>query len=143
MRPLAALCIASLLALLLAGCSQDKAPPLVISDVEVTAPRPGMRMSAGYLRITNNADSPVSISRVGSPQFGAVELHESTIVDGVARMRPIESLDIASGATLSLERGGKHMMLMQPVDDLDVVTLNFYSNDTLLISVDTRVPPRQ
>lgn len=129
--------------LLTTGCEQESLPPLVIDEVEVTAPRPGMGMSAGYLRITNNAKSPVSISRVASPQFGKVELHESTTVEGVARMRPIESLDIDSGSTLTLERGGKHLMLMQPVDDLDVVTLNFYANDTLLISVETRVAARQ
>lgn len=139
MRPLLLLGIA----LFVLGCGSDASPPLVIENVEVTAPRPGMGMSAGYLSITNNADSPVAITRVASPQFGSVEMHESRIVDGVARMRPIERLEIGSGATLKLERGGKHLMLMQPADELDIVTLNFYADETLLISVETGIAPRQ
>ena len=131
------------IALCVVGCGGDAAPPLEIENIEVTAPRPGMGMSAGYLSITNNADSSISITRVASPQFGSVELHESRIVDGVARMRPIERLEIDSGATLTLERGGKHLMLMQPVEEVDIVTLNLYADETLLISVETGIAPRQ
>ena len=131
------------LACLGTACGESAGPPVVLDDVEVTAPRPGMGMSAGFLRISNNAKTTLSVTRVDSPQFGAVELHESTIVDGVARMRPVEELIIDPSATLVLERGGKHLMLMRPVDEIDTVTLNFYSGDTLLISVETRValPP--
>ncbi len=125
--------------LLLAACQAPSGPPVEIVDVEVTPPRPGMGMSAGYLEIRNNTKDAVAITRVDSPQYGAVELHESTVVDGVARMRPIESLDIPAGGTVTLERGGKHLMLMRPVEGLETVTLNFYSDDTLLISIDTRV----
>lgn len=129
----------ALAVLLLAACQAPSGPPVEIVDVEVTAPRPGMGMSAGYLRIRNNTKDAVAVTRVDSPQYGSVELHESTVVDGVARMRPIESLDIPAGGTVTLERGGKHLMLMRPIDSVEAVTLNFYSGDTLLISIDTRV----
>lgn len=130
-----------LLALLFActACQGPSGPPVEILDVEVTAPRPGMGMSAGYLRITNNTNELVTITSVDSPQYGKVELHESTLVDGVARMRPIKSLDIPAGDSVTLERGGKHLMLMQPVDKPGTVTLNFYSGDALLVSIETRL----
>jgi len=72
---------------------------------------------------------------VTSPQFGAVELHESTVEDGVARMRAIPELVVPAHGTATLERGGKHLMLMAPGGDSDDVSLNFYDGDQLLLSI--------
>ncbi len=109
--------------------------PLVATNVVVTRPMPGMKMSAGYLSLTNNTDAPMRITRVTSPQFGSVELHESTIEDGVARMRAIPELVVPPHGTTTLERGGKHLMLMKPGGDSDDVSLNFYDGDQLLLSI--------
>jgi copper(I)-binding protein len=64
-------------------------------------------------------------------------MHETVIEDGIARMREIPVLEIAAGETVVFERGGKHLMLMQPVGTPGTVTLNFYSDDVLLLSVST------
>ncbi len=126
-----------LVALVTLGCSRPAGPPVVVSDIEITPPRPAM--SAGYMTIANNAAGDLNITRVESPQFGRVELHESTIEDGVARMRKLEALTIPPGDSVRLERGGKHLMLMKAAADLDTVTLNFYSDDALLVSVEARI----
>ena len=109
--------------------------PLVAKNVVVTRPMPGMKMSAGYLSLTNNTDTPIRVTRVTSPQFGSVELHESTVEDGVARMRAIPELVVPAHGTATLERGGKHLMLMKPGGDSDDVSLNFYDGDQLLLSI--------
>lgn len=109
--------------------------PLVAKNVVVTRPMPGMAMSAGYLSLTNNSDSPVRITHVTSPQFGSVELHKSTVEDGVARMRAIPELVIPPHGTATLERGGKHLMLMKPGGDSDDVSLNLYDGDQLVLSI--------
>ncbi len=109
--------------------------PLVASNVVVTRPMPGMKMSAGYLSLTNNTSAPIRITRVTSPQFGMVELHESTIEDGVARMREIPELVVPPQGSATLERGGKHLMLMRPGGDSDDVSLNFYDGEQLLLSI--------
>ena len=127
------------IAVFVSACQAPSGPPLEVVDVEVTSPRPGMSMSAGYFRITNNGSETVSITRVDSPQYGSVELHETEVVDGVARMRPLKVLEVPPDQTVTFERGGRHLMLMRPVDDIDTVTLNFYSGEALLLSVDTRV----
>lgn len=92
-------------------------------------------VSAGYMTLINDSDEVVSITSVASPQFDSVEMHETIIEDGIARMRPIEALVIAPGSTVKFERGGKHLMLMQPSESIDTVTLNFYSGDLLVLSV--------
>ncbi len=110
-------------------------PPLAAQGVVVMRPMPGMRMSAGYLALSNNTDAEITITRVSSDQFGSVELHESIVEDGVARMREIEALVIPAGGTVTLERGGKHLMLMRPTGDSDLISLSFFDGDDLLLDV--------
>ncbi len=117
----------------LTACGAEPQPPLVASDVTVSGPMP--RMKAGYMTLTNNSDEAIVITRVSSPQFGRAEIHETVIEDNVSRMRPVEELTIAAGDAVSLEPGGKHLMLMQPVDSPESVSLNLYTGDTLLLSV--------
>jgi copper(I)-binding protein len=98
-------------------------------------------MAAGYLRIGNHSGSDIRITRVSSPEYGAVEMHETVVEDGIARMRAIPVLEIANGETVVFERGGKHLMLMQPVGEPRTITLNFYSGDVLLLSVSADFTP--
>ena len=121
------------------GCTADDRAPVVLEDVVITEPRPGSNMSAGYLRISNNRGEPLAITRVESPQFGKIEIHETTTVDGVSRMRPLPALEVPPNGSVVLERGGKHLMLMRPGDDLSRISLDFYAGDELLLSVDTEV----
>lgn len=123
-------------ALLVGACSAESGPALVATDIVVTRPMPGMGMSAAYLSLTNNSDRTVSITRVTSAQFESVELHESTIEDGVARMRAVPKLEIPAGATVTLQRGGKHLMLMRPTGTADTLVLHFYDGQDLILTVD-------
>ena len=130
------LTLALLSALLMVACSQTQAP-LSASDVVVTQSVPGMPMSAGYFKLTNNSGQAISISHVTSPQFASVQMHETIIKDEVARMVALETLILRPGETVSFEPGGKHLMLMRPVDDIDSVTLEFFAGESLLLSVIT------
>lgn len=123
--------------LIIAACSEPQGPPVVASSIVVTAPAPDMTMAAAYLEIANRSGEAIRITRVTSPQYSSVEMHETTIDDGIARMRKIAALDIADGETVIFERGGKHLMLMHPNGTPDIVTLNFYSGELLLLSVST------
>jgi copper(I)-binding protein len=123
-----------LLALFLSACGAPE-PPLVVSELEITKPMPGMQMSAGYFVITNNTDETSRITKVTSPQFETVELHETTITGGVSRMRELDALLIPARSSVILERGGKHLMLMRPRDLQNSVTLQFFSEDLPVLSV--------
>ncbi len=125
------------LALALGACSTAEQPPLVASDVQVTGPMP--RMKAGYMTLSNNTDEAITITRVSSPQYGRAEIHETVVEDDVARMRPVDALTIPAGDSARLEPGGRHLMLMQPVDSPESVSLNLYAGDTLLLSVQADV----
>ena len=121
-------------ALLVAACSSDS-PPLVATDVVVKPPMPGMRMTAGYLTLRNNTAEDIAIDRVTSPQFGKVEMHETVIEDGVARMSALGEVVLPAGEAVEFKPGGKHLMLMRPSEDLDAVTLEFYAGDAIVLTV--------
>ena len=121
-------------ALLVAACGSD-APPIVASDVVVKPPMPGMQMTAGYLILRNNTDEDIAIDRVTSPQFGKVEMHETVVEDGVARMSALGEVVLPAGNAVEFKPGGKHLMLMRPSEDLDAVTLEFHAGDAIVLTV--------
>ncbi len=124
-----------------AACTSTEAP-LVVRDIEITAAMPGMQMQAGYLELDNNTRGAISISRIESPDFAAVEMHETRTSEGVARMRPLESLVVPARSSVRLERGGKHLMLKGRVGEPASVRLEFYSGDDLLLKVEAPVVTR-
>lgn len=123
---------------LLAGCA-DHGPPLAISDLAVTAPVPGRGTSAAYFTLTNSGQDAITITRVASQQFGRVEMHETMLENDIARMRRLESLSLEPGQRETFKRGGKHLMLMEPVGNLSRITLDFYGGADLLLSVSTDI----
>lgn len=129
----------------LSGCSEEPQIPLVVSDVSVFAPLPGSKMSVAYMVFENFSDQPISINSVSSPQFGRVEMHETRIVDGIARMRSLDDLLVPAGASATLEENGKHLMLMQPLAALDLqdpVSLRISFGDSGLIIISAPLRPR-
>lgn len=130
-----------LLAILFSACGGAPQPPLVATEVVVTAPMPGTGMSAAYLTLKNNSNRTISISRVTSAQYASVQLHESTIEDGVARMRAVPALEIPAGKTVTLQRGGKHLMLMRPTGPAATVSLQFFDDSALVLNVETAIKP--
>ena len=140
----------TLLLVFLGACSADIQPGLVAANVTITQPMPGMTMSAGYLKLTNNSKETITITRVSSPNYASVELHESVVEEGVARMRPLEKIEMPAGTSTTLEPGGKHLMLMRPrvaTDEVaagkgaaDSISLQFYDGPTLLLTVTSSEP---
>ena len=130
-----------------AGLYLAAGPALAVGHLQVeqpwirTAP-PGAAMLAGYAVLRNDGDAPLVVRSVSSPDFRAASLHESVNVDGVARMRTLESLVITPGGTLVLAPTGKHLMLMQPARELApgaTVTVHFVLKDTSPVDVDFNV----
>ncbi|HET9679577.1 MAG TPA: copper chaperone PCu(A)C [Gammaproteobacteria bacterium] len=86
---------------------------ITVTDAWVRAAPPTVSMHAGYATLKNTSDKPVSLVKVTSPQFGSVQVHESFIENGMAKMRHVAELVIKPGVTVHLAPGGYHLMLMQ------------------------------
>lgn len=111
--------VVAALAFLLAAASEN---PGFIDDSRVrtvTIERPWARDSAGrtrsgvaYLTIVNGGVARDRLLKVTSPSARSAALHRSVRRDGIARMRPVPSVEIAPGESVVLEPGGLHIMLM-------------------------------
>ena len=105
---------------ILAGCGDPAplTPDLAVTDAWVRAAVVPEEMtapvnSAAYLTIENRGNGPDRL--VGASFEGAqrVELHESFVDEqGIASMRPVDSVELAPGGEARLEPGGLHLMLM-------------------------------
>ena len=134
-----------LIALGLPGCSNESRTPLEVTEVRIFAPLPGSTMSVAYMIFENTSDRPINVTNVSSPQFASVELHETRVVDGVARMRSLDDVVVSAGAILALEENGKHLMLMQPISSMavrDPVTLRVSYDDNGLLIISAPLRPR-
>lgn len=73
----------------------------------------GAPAGSGYLSITNTGKTADRLLSGSSPAAGSVEIHEMSMTGGIMRMRQItEGVAIAPGATVSLQPGGNHLMLI-------------------------------
>lgn len=85
------------------------AASVVIENAWIRLPAPGQTVAAAYCDIRNDGATPVSVVAFTGPV--RIEMHETRIVDGVARMRPVRALSVPARSTITLEPGGKHLML--------------------------------
>lgn len=87
-----------------------------LGDITITRPwsRPTFvgPVGVGYLSIVNNGKVADALVGASSPAAASVQIHQSITVDNMARMRPLSAVEIAPGATVNIEPGGIHLMLM-------------------------------
>lgn len=67
---------------------------------------------AGYLTLTNKGTTADRLVGGRAEIARAVEIHTSTMEDGVMRMRPLPAIEVAPGAEVKLAPGGMHLMLI-------------------------------
>lgn len=99
------------LAALLTASAVLAADEPAVSDAWARATPPGTTVGAVYMTIAGG-DGGDRLLGAATDRAGAVELH--TVVDdgGMARMRPIEFLDLPAGERVQLAPQGTHLMLI-------------------------------
>ncbi|MEE9321987.1 MAG: copper chaperone PCu(A)C [Granulosicoccus sp.] len=106
----------------------------MISDARINQPPPGTAVAAGFFTISNPGDEPLIITGASSDMIGKIEVHLTTVVDDVARMKEQMEVVIEPGASLKFEHGSYHLMLMRMDNAL-------VAGDSIAISLDTNVGP--
>ncbi|NNG11808.1 MAG: copper chaperone PCu(A)C [Halobacteria archaeon] len=87
---------------------------LEVTDPWIREAPPGANVLAAYMVIANQDIQAATITAIASPDFERIEMHRTLVEDGVARMVPVESLQIAAAGRVVLEPGGIHVMLYNP-----------------------------
>jgi copper(I)-binding protein len=75
---------------------------------------PAQSTAAGYLSVQNTGKAPDRLIGAATPEAARIEMHVTRIENDVAKMREVKAFEIEPGATLKLEPGGAHLMLVAP-----------------------------
>jgi hypothetical protein len=93
-----------------------KAEPrsIAVENAWTRATPKGAQVAAGYLTIKNDGAEPDRLVSASAGFAGKVEMHRSSMVDGMMKMRPAaEGIEIPPGSTVTLGPGGYHLMFME------------------------------
>ena len=121
-----------------------KAGSLDIADPWSRATPKGASVAAGYMKITNTGAAPDRLINGSSDAAPTFEVHEMTMDNGVAKMRPVKGgLEIKPGETVELKPGSFHVMfvgLKKPLSAGDHIkaTLVFEKAGTVNVEYDVR-----
>jgi periplasmic copper chaperone A len=75
---------------------------------------PAIKVHAAYLTIVNRSGDDQVIVGADSPDYERVELHSSSIKDGLSEMRSLDRISVPANMRVVLEPGGMHFMLINP-----------------------------
>jgi copper(I)-binding protein len=76
---------------------------------------PNARVLGGYITLQNNGTEDDRLLAIESPAAQKVELHQSVVTDGIARMLPMtDGLALPAGQIVWLGDNGTHAMFVQP-----------------------------
>ena len=92
---------------------------LVISDAWTRPTAAGMPMGVAYFTITNGTSADDVLIAASTPAAAHVEMHETSIEDGMARMRPLNEIVVPAGGSVAVAPGGIHLMLVDLVQPLE------------------------
>ena len=98
----------ALLAALLAGAAHAQ---VEVKGAWVRGMVESQQATGAFMSLTSKA--PARLVAAQSPAAPVVELHRTTMEEGVMRMRPVEAIELPAGKAVELKPGGYHVMLMQ------------------------------
>lgn len=103
---------AALLLLMLAACGRGPGA-LEARDAWLRA-APAEAPMAGYVRLRNGTRTDLRCDAAESADFGAIEIHRSSVHEGMSHMLRDQVVEIPAGGGAELAPGGLHLMLFRP-----------------------------
>ena len=126
----------------LASSAQPSAPNDMKVERAWAGATPGaVRTGAVYLTVINEG-APDRITGISTPLADEAGMHESSNDNGVMRMRPVPSLSVPRGKTVTFAPGGYHIMLLglkRPLKQGDTFPLTLTFERSTPITVTVRV----
>ena len=137
-------------------CFSGEATPLLtqknsiilIENAYVRATIPGTTIASSYMEIENKGDKTVTLLSASSNISPRIEIHQHTMLDGMMRMRKVDSIDINPKERVKLQPSGLHLMLFdvkKPLNSPDHIELmlNFSTNESVTVQVPIYSPTQE
>ena len=110
-----------------------------LAVIDARVPLPAGPNAAVYFQLENNSDHEVQLVGAES-DIAMAEIHQTTMIDGLMQMAPVDQITIAPGQTVEFAPGGFHIMLMNvPVLELGQkvkITLLFRDGRQVVITAE-------
>ena len=87
---------------------------LQLADPWVRQAPPTAKNLAGYGELKNISSREIKVVSMTSVLFERVEMHITTLENGMMRMAEVKNLVLKPGESVFFEPGGRHFMLIKP-----------------------------
>jgi len=116
---------------------------ITVSNAWIADAPPSSKMHAGYFTIKNSAKDEIELESVSSPKFKTIEIHQTQVINKIARMVEQDGLPIGGKETTTFAPGGLHLMMMGATGPLKLgdkikITLKFENHPTKTITAIVR-----
>lgn len=129
-----------------AGEGHAMAKGVMAHDAWVRLVPPVAKNSAAYMELKNTGDEILQVESASSPVAEVVEVHQTSMVDGVMRMSEVKGLQVPVDGNVQLKPGGYHIMLIKlksPLKKDQAVPLTLKFTTGQVLTVNARVKAMQ
>jgi len=95
-----------------AGDSINAAGLITVSNPRIRATAPGQTVSGAFMTLVNKSETAYALTSVSFSGASVVEIHETSMNDGMMRMRKVSQIDIPANGSADLKPGSYHVMLI-------------------------------
>jgi len=137
--------LAALIAIVFAAVAQSvalAAAPIEFDRVWARATAPGASVGAVYGTVIAAQDDAIVSATTSAAE--RVEIHATSNVDGVMKMRPVTTVELPAGKRIDFAPGGLHVMLIglrEPLQADQPLTITFVLRNAAPITIPVRVVP--
>jgi copper(I)-binding protein len=132
-----------------ANSSSESASSIpLIEQAFIRATIPGTSISSSYMDIRNDSAKAITLLKVTGDISPRIEMHQHTMVDGMMRMRKVESIEIESKSRVKLQPSGLHLMIfdvktaLKPEQEVEL-TLHFSNNVSVTMQIPVYSPAQE
>jgi copper(I)-binding protein len=121
---------------------------VVVEQAYVRATIPGTSHSSSYMAIVNQGETELTLLSASSDISPRIEMHQHTMIDGMMRMRKLDTIIIKSKSRVKLQPSGLHLMIFDVKKPLKAkqsidLTLNFSNNVSVTIQAPIYSPSQE
>ena len=92
--------------------STDAAEIIIETKPRIRATAPGQTVSGAFMTLVNNSETAYALTSVSFSGASVVEIHETSMNEGMMRMRKVSHVDIPANGSADLKPGSYHIMLI-------------------------------
>ena len=110
--------------------STTAAELITVSQPWIRANAPGQTVTGAFMTLANNSATAYALTSVSFSGASTAEIHETSMNEGMMRMRKVSHIDIPANGSAELKPGSYHIMLIGLENDLrtgttETLTLTF------------------